>query len=143
MEDRLQANAIPTNVNKTEDTNSDPATNNTNNANMSQVSDNDNLNNSRLSNQQLSFKGSDRLITNCAEKFSDMIMSQEKEKLESSLLLKKRAQFTVGQNFHRDWYDLSDKKFVKTKLGKLSECSIGAKDKLLVRSLWFDRISTY
>lgn len=49
----------------------------------------------------------------------------------------------MGQNFSRDWYDLNDKKFVKTKLGTLSECSIGAKDKLLVRSLSFDRISTY
>ena len=70
-------------------------------------------------------------------------MTQGKEKLEAALLLKKRTQFTIGQSFQRDWYETNDKKFIKTKLGTLSECSIGAKDKLLVRSLYFDRISTY
>ena len=75
MEDRMQTNTIPTTVNKTEDNNSDPTANNTNNANVSQVSESDNLNNSRLSHQQLSFKGADRVITNCADKFSEMVMS--------------------------------------------------------------------
>ena len=54
-----------------------------------------------------------KVIRNSKEQFAELAVSQEKELLESKLLLKKKAQFTIKQPFLRTWYDSADRKFLK------------------------------
>jgi len=84
-----------------------------------------------------------KLIRNCKDKFSELVMTEEKQALERKLLLKKKNLFTIKQPFQRKWYDSNDRKFLKTKLGTLNECSMGVKNKLVVRELNFDMKSPY
>ena len=57
------------------------------------------MNTSGVSRGRASKVKSDKMIRNADEKFSELTVSQEKEVIEGTLLLKKKAQFTVNKPF--------------------------------------------
>ena len=73
--------------------------------------------------------------------FPEALLQQEKSKLEEELTLKE-SQLVRGDAFTRPWYPC-ERKFLKTKLGSLFNCTVRNESDGVCRVMNYDRISSY
>jgi hypothetical protein len=77
------------------------------------------------------------------DNISEAMLTQERQNLEESLMIKDSNLLVKGQALQKEWYRSGEKKFMKTKLGGIFECTYEGRSDLMVRVMDYDRISTY
>jgi len=85
-----------------------------------------------------------RLLTKAQimEQYSEQTILAEREQIEKSLVLQSGDTIIKGAPFEKGWYP-NEKKFLKSKLGQIYECTYDGRSDLLCRVMNYDRISSY